>query len=442
MSRRTGFVAAASAIALIAAAVAVFKLGLLQTVDVERGVLAPEDTADVAPRRPAPPKLSWPMFRFDPQRTGFNPRARARPPFRVRWKKPNLGVNEVPPALDRGILVGATYSTKRSEVYARSALTGKLLWRKRYNRGLNFAGGPAIARGRAYVPAHDGYMRVFNIRTGKVVWRFKARPHESPPIVSDGVLYFGDGENGAGEMYAIDVRTRKVLWRFRAQNHVSSGAALTRSTVYFGSLDGSVYALDRESGKLRWRAHATDALGRAAAFFATPAIAKRLVVVGSFDGNVYAFDARTGEQRWRHEGEQGEVYASAAVDGQNAYVGGYGGTFSALDLDTGRPRWTIRPGPNIGSPTVLAGAVYFSTLTPRATYAHSTRTGRRLWSFRDGKYTPIIADRRAVWLVGANHIYRLESKRRRARSAGGDGRRSRSAGGKRAGPPRRAKARR
>jgi outer membrane protein assembly factor BamB len=58
----------------------------------------------------------------------------------------------------------------------------------------------------------------------------------------------------------------------------------------------------------------------------------------------------------------------------------------------------------------MAGRVYFSTLK-RTTYALDATTGHRLWTFPDGKYSPIVADSERVYLAGYAKVYGLVEKR-------------------------------
>ena len=132
--------------------------------------------------------------------------------------------------------------------------TGRLLWRKHYRHPANFAGSPAIHRGIVYVTSHDGNLRAYRLKTGKIVFRKKVAAAESPPIARGKWVYFGDGPRGGdGRFRAVHWRTGRTRWSFRASGTISSGAALTRSTLYFASYGGSVYALNRFTGRLRWR---------------------------------------------------------------------------------------------------------------------------------------------------------------------------------------------
>ena len=86
-------------------------------------------------------------------------------------------------------------------------------------------------------------------------------------------------------------------------------------------------------------------------------------------------------------------------------IGSYDRTFYALDAATGEVRWRFRAnGPISGSPTVLTGLVYFSTLRQR-TYALDARSGKLVWSFPDGKYSPVVADQQRLYLVGYGRLY-------------------------------------
>ena len=58
----------------------------------------------------------------------------------------------------------------------------------------------------------------------------------------------------------------------------------------------------------------------------------------------------------------------------------------------------------------MAGRVYFATLKG-TTYALDARTGRRLWTFPDGKYSPVVADADRLYLVGYATVYGLERPR-------------------------------
>ena len=74
-------------------------------------------------------------------------------------------------------------------------------------------------------------------------------------------------------------------------------------------------------------------------------------------------------------------------------------------LVTGDTIWEFDADERIsGSPTVLNGVVYFSTLEEQ-TFALDARNGKLLWTFDDGKYTPVVADAERLYLVGHARVY-------------------------------------
>ena len=395
-----------------------YESGAFRSTETERGETLPTNDEPVAPARPKRrAQASWPYFRYDESRTGVNPGARARPPFNVRWSKkvPRNGYLEAPAVVSGGVLVYGSYGKRfGSDLFARNARTGRLLWRKHYRHPANFAGSPGIYRKTVYVTSHDGNLRAYRLRSGKIRFRKKISAAESPPIGRNGLVYFGDGPKGGdGRFRAVHWKTGRTRWTFKASGTISSGAALTRSTLYFASYGGSVYALNRFNGKLRWRTSVRGPRNNTVPFYATPALARGRLIVGGLDGSVYALDARTGDQKWRYDGD-GYVYGSASVWHGRVFVGDFGGGFHAISLKSGRRLWKRSLGPIIGSPTVMRGYVYISSLRPARTYAFVARTGHQVWRFKDGQFSPIIADGKQIWLTGKARVYRLAERRPRS----------------------------
>jgi outer membrane protein assembly factor BamB len=429
MRRRLLWIGGAlAAVAVLAAAglYIAYKSDLFRSAKTERGETLPTNEADGPEPAPKPrprAKASWPFFRYDAARDGVNPGANARPPFSVAWSHhvPRGGYLEAPAVVDDGVIVYGSYGKRfGSDLVARNATTGRRLWRKHYRHPANFAGSAGIFRGRVYITSHDGNIRSYDLHSGKLRFRKKVASAEAPPIGRGRYVYFGDGPKGGnGRLLAIDWRTGRTIWSYTANGNISSGAALTRSTLYFSSYGGSVYALNRFTGKLRWKTTVRGARNNLVPFYATPALGKGKLIVGGTDGSVYALDARSGSQRWRYDGD-GYVYGSAAIWHGRVFIGDFGGGFAALSLKSGRLLWKHSLGPIIGSATVMRGIVYISSLRPARTYAYDARTGRQVWAFQDGQFSPIIADGKEVWLTGKAHVYRLaerESKaKRRARA--------------------------
>jgi outer membrane protein assembly factor BamB len=361
-----------------------------------------------------PPELrevQWPMYGFDKSRVRAVDGLGLRPPFRRLWRAGGRSLLEFPPAIAYGRLY---LVNNGGVVQAFSTRTGKRAWAFRSGRCV--AASPAVtsfAHGTVFAvflnrpPCNadrddlDGEVIAFSAGFGKVRWRTRIGPTESSPLVANGFVYVGDWR---GKVYALDERTGRIRWSFETDGKIKGAVALSGNTLVAGSYDHHVYALDARTGRLRWKAAAQARLGPRGTFYSTPAIAYGRVYIGSTDGKVYSFGTRSGELRWSH-GTGGYVYASPAVWRKLVLVGSYDRNFYALDAATGDERWRFRANGQIsGSATVLDGVVYFATLEGR-TYALDAATGKQLWTFPDGKYTPVVADRERLYLLGYAQLY-------------------------------------
>lgn len=275
-----------------------------------------------------------------------------------------------------------------------------------------------------------GFVVAMNAKTGRELWRKWFGAIESSLLLVKGVLYFGSWDR---HVYAMDAKTQKVLWSYETDDEVNSSGAHAAGIVYFATDGGTLYALDARSGRLRWRFDE----GREY-FYATPTVAYGRVFIGNTDGTLYAFGATTGHLLWaQHAGTY--IYSAAAVWRNTVYVGSYDSNLYAFNAATGDLKWRFESGSVIhGAPTVMNGVVYFANcrfcgtrasryakVGPLGTYALDARNGRLLWRFHDGAYSPVVADRKRVYLAGLTKVYAFASTERetarRVTSSGGRG---------------------
>jgi len=370
----------------------------------------------------------WPTYGFDAARTRYAP-FKLHPPFRQVWQRFIGGQIEFPPVAVDGRLYIAQL---QGNFVTLDGDTGKTLWRRRFV-GRCSAASPTVVDGviyQAYLPAPCAYgprgvpsfVAAMDADTGRILWRFPTGPTESSTLVVNGVLYFGDWD---GYVYAVDLRTHKLRWRYAVDGEIDSSPAYAGGTIYIGTNGGSVYALNARTGGLRWRFS-----GGGEYFYATPSVAYGRVFIGNTSGSLYALNATTGAELWRqYVGTY--VYTSAAVWRGRVYVGSYDGTFAAYNARTGDPIWRFSASAAIhGAPAVMDGLVYFSTCSlcgargsrgskqgPRNTYALDAQTGRVVWVWDGiGTYSPLVADRNHVYLVGRAQVFGLEPKRVTQRS--------------------------
>jgi outer membrane protein assembly factor BamB len=389
-------------------------------------------TIEFSPKLPRQSSFSraepWPTYGRDLERTHVAP-FRHRPPFRQIWRVNTPDVVEFPPTVAYGRVY---FSSFRGHFYALDAATGRAVWTKRI--GHCSPASPMLAHHVVYqsfsvplpcvrhAPDARGFVVAWDAATGRELWRFDAAAVETSPLLVGKLLYFGSWD---GTFYALNARTGKVRWTFHASASITSSPAYDSGTVFAGTDDGHVIALNAFMGKLRWQAASFSRFGRREYFYATPTLAYGRVYIGNADGTVYAFGARSGRLLWaRRAGTY--VYTAAATWRQRIYVGTWDGYFSAFDAATGDLLWRHEAEGGIsGAPTVMAGLVYYSTFGkftnthqrrvkngPYRTYALDARTGRPVWQFPDGQYSPVVADADRVYLVGSEAVYGLVSRRR------------------------------
>ena len=104
---------------------------------------------------------------------------------------------------------------------------------------------------------------VNRLRLAWVVLTGEGRPHESAPIVNNGVMFVTTPNN---QVIAIDAKSGTVLWRYRrprvagalVPHDTSRGVALYGDKVYFAGGEAMVVALEARTGKEIWTSTVAD----------------------------------------------------------------------------------------------------------------------------------------------------------------------------------------
>ena len=416
MSRKRAALAIAATLLFIAGCFAAFVYYKYQKGRDHRGSTTEFIPTETSPPPVATPKIVWPAFGYDPERTHVGPDVPLRPPFRKLWTSGGASLLEFPPAIGYGRLYLADGA---GHVLAVSTKTGARAWTYRSHRCQ--ASSPALddlKHGTIFevflnrLPckarlATDGEVVALSVGKGTVRWTRHIGASETSPVVVGNDVYVGDW---LGRVYALDKRNGRTIWSATTGGAVKSGLAVSGNRVYAGSYDGHLYAFDATTGRRLWRASGDARFLGHGQFYSTPAAAYGRVYIGSTDGKVYSFGATSGKRIWSHS-TGGYVYGSPAVWQQLVLAGSYSHTFYAFDAATGDTRWTFKAnGPISGSATVVNGVVYFATLK-KTTYALAAQTGRLLWRFSDGQYTPVVADKDHLYLVGYARLYAFVPRR-------------------------------
>jgi outer membrane protein assembly factor BamB len=441
MSRRRLLLLAGLAVAVV---VPGFLVGVWlheeDTIDYQRGSPTEEfvtTQTQKAPETPRPRRvvlrLPWPTYGLRVQRTHTATDFKLRPPYRLRWTFKAGHVLEFPPSVAYGRLY---FAQQRGRFYAVHHRTGKIVWQRRFDHCS--AASPTVAYRVVYhtwmqpLPCNPsprsqpGMITAMAARTGKIVWRYRAGVFESSPLVVGKTLYAGSWDH---KLHAVNIYTGKARWTFTADGEINSSPAFVNGKVYFGTDGGSVYALDARTGRLRWRAQALTRFGRREYFYATPTIAYGRVFIGNTDGTLYAFGASSGRLLWAQRAGT-YIYTAAAVWRRRVYVGTYDGYFMAFDAGTGDRLWRFTASSAIhGAPSVIDGLVYFAACPrcgsvasryakqgDRGTYALNALTGKLVWRWPDGVFSPAVADSGHLYIVGRSRVFSFAPKRRPARA--------------------------
>jgi outer membrane protein assembly factor BamB len=409
--RTATIVLAAGAVALAAAVFVGYEL-LKRPPDVHN------PNATFKPEKPSKPTraktVDWPIFGLNAARTRYLPVRGVKPPYRLLWHFTERPLLEFPPVYAGGRLY---FVNNDATAYALNANTGKVLWERRIGR-LN-ASSPAYYKHRLYiVNLVPGHIVKLDGRTGKVIWKHPLPGRaESSPLVVDGTVYFGC-END--QLFALSTRNGHVRWVTTLGGPVKSAPAYQHGVLYVGDYGGYMNAVDAKSGRIRWQSSSLgQGFGTSGEFYSTPAVAFGRVYAGNNDHRVYSFDLKDGTLAWSYS-TGGYVYSGPVVahtrhTGPTVYIGSFDGNIYALNARTGEPRWVRSAGGSvIGSLSAVGNIVYAAEFSNGSTNGYAMKTGRRVFHYKTGTYTPVISDGRRIYLVGYSSVNALQPYRYKA----------------------------
>ena len=241
---------------------------------------------------------------------------------------------------------------------------------------------------------------------GKIRWRTRIGPTESSPLVADGRVYVGDWR---GRVYALDGEDRPVRWTFQGKGRIKGGGREVGQP-----------ALRRHLRRLPLRDPRDDGQGDLADAVAGPARRPGAVLLdagGRVRARLHRLHGRQGLLLRRREREaalvEGDGRLRLRLAGRLAQTV-YAARTAAASTRSTRPPATSAgvSAPRATSPArrpCSNGVVYFSTFD-EVTYALDARTGKLLWTYKDGKYAGVVADRDRLYLVGHARVYGMVEK--------------------------------
>jgi outer membrane protein assembly factor BamB len=348
---------------------------------------------------------NWPFYGHGPARTRFLNAPEVKPPFIRKWRFKGQRLLEYSPILVGGFIYGINNNGLAFSVKTR---TGHAHWKREIAQ--QNASAPAYGNHTLfYSNLSPGQVIALNQYTGDTVWR-RALPGrtESSPVVVGNMVIAGCE---CGKLYAFEINTGKTLWQTDLPGEVKAAPAVEGGVAYVGDYSGVMSAVRISDGSIKWQSDSQGTGVAAGSFYGTAAVAFGRVYAGSKDGRIYSFNKDTGHLEWSHT-IGGEVYAGTAVsdDPPTVFYGSYGSsTFYALDARNGSERWTAPvDGSVIGAASVIGDNVYVANLNTTKTDAFNVESGKKVWSFDDGAYNPVISDGKRLYLTGYKTLYALK----------------------------------
>ncbi|MGH7738371.1 MAG: PQQ-binding-like beta-propeller repeat protein [Candidatus Tyrphobacter sp.] len=286
---------------------------------------------------------------------------------------------------------------------------------------------PVVYGTTLLVDSNDHHLYAADLRTGRILWRYKAESDVmSQPVYENGVAFIGTGTGDCSAYFppyyvamnasidhleAVDLATGKEVWTTGI-----SGTGMPTPAIVGGSLihvdgTGVVLALDPKSGAFRWRSNVPSIFSMTGLIDGGDA---RIYAPGSFPDAVYAWNARNGRLAWRHllpplaggvsDGPMAStrdalvgMYLEPLRPGPQGWVVQYGSLSRehvyALDKRSGRLLWNrtldnvrgVAPARNESAiPLVYRNTVYVGSSVAPVVSALDVRTGRVLWQTRTG----------------------------------------------------------
>lgn len=241
---------------------------------------------------------------------------------------------------------------------AHDAETGKEKWRAELGGG-SMQGSPnrvllpGGAKGVAVISQSDGAIHVFELATGKFLW--KTEPVErcdGSPGTDGGRLAFGSCAS-AMHVVSLEKSAKAADVSLGGDHQVAGGVAISGGVAYAGSRSGGFFAVDLAGGKVLW-----NVSYQTKESFSTPGVGEKLVFFGAQDGKIYALKRENGAKAW--EQDTGEVPTSPVVAGNRLVVTAMG-KLQIYEIESGKRLFDLQAADELSSPAVAGGVIYVGT---------------------------------------------------------------------------------
>lgn len=290
---------------------------------------------------------------------------------------------------------------------------------------------PLVVGGRVYTMDANAGVRAFTT-AGAPVWSVDLTPpNEKANEASGGGMAFGGGvlavTTGHGEVVVLDPASGAVRWRHQMSGAISADPVIVGSTVVAVARNNVALGLDIKNGRIQWQqlspGNTTGIAGSGA-----PAALGKLVVIPFSSGELVGTVATNGLRAWSGSvsgGNKGlarnlvaDISSDPVIDGRTVYVANQTGRLAAMDRRSGSRLWTAKDGSY--TPVWPAGGAVFMVTDRFAVKRLNASDGTEVWSqelpdFKQEKdrrkratyayFGPVLAGGQ-VWVAGSDGLLR------------------------------------
>lgn len=182
----------------------------------------------------------------------------------------------------------------------------KQVWQVKDNSDIG--AGTAIAGNLVIVANTGGWIKAYDVNSGKLVWATKTggKLYSTPCAFGD-VVAVASTDNF---LYCLDKTTGKVRWKAASGKPLVASPVIVGSRVFCGSSDGHFRCYALSSGKLKWD------FKQVKGFVETrPLLYQGRVYFGSWGNQFYALDQRSGTLIWKwSDGSKNRMFSAAACE--------------------------------------------------------------------------------------------------------------------------------
>jgi len=269
--------------------------------------------------------------------------------------------------------------------------TGQQAWQQRYDaqydvnpaaqaHGPGPKSTPVVAGTRLFTFGISGTLSAFDTASGKVLWRkrydrgFDASSPDfgaaTSPAVDNGLVIVHVGGNKSGALMAVDGATGAIKWQWKGDGPAYASPVIGsfgNSRQIITQSRSRLVGLSAASGALLWSVPFATAFDQN---IVTPIVSGDLVLYSGIEQPLTALRIResggkwTAEQAWRADSVP--MYMSSAVLSGGSLFGlthRNKGQFFALDPRSGKVLWTTRGREGENAALIAAGDLLMATTT-------------------------------------------------------------------------------